>query len=79
MRTVASQRAIPVERLKSTRVRNSLYTLGLLDGDDYQLCKRFLAMRNKVAHGFKGSRDTNLVKIFYSFIRRIIAEWRQQP
>jgi hypothetical protein len=77
MRAVASQRAIPVERLQSTRVRNSLYTLGLLDGDDYQLCKRFLAMRNKVAHGLKGHRDTQLLRSFHAFTRRIIDEWQQ--
>lgn len=77
-RAIASQKAIPVERLPATRVRNSLYTLGLLDGDDYQLCKRFLAMRNKVAHGFSGPRDTELVRSFCAFTRRIVGEWQQQ-
>jgi hypothetical protein len=74
-RRLAIEQAIPIERFQSTRIRNSLYTLGWLDAEEYKLCKNFLAMRNLVAHGFVVNLDKKLVEEFRSFCTKAIAEW----
>lgn len=78
-RKLAVAQAVPVERLQSTRVRNSLYTLGFISGEDYGLCKRFLSMRNQVAHGFSTQRDVDLARSFFSYLERTIPEWKALP
>jgi hypothetical protein len=75
MRRLAFERGLPVERLPATRVRNSLYDAGYLDGEQLELCKKFLSMRNKVAHGFGAPRDEKLFRLFFEMAERLVSKW----
>jgi hypothetical protein len=77
MRKVAYEQDVPVDRLQVTRVRNHLFSAGLISVDDFELCKKFLAFRNKVAHGFAVPRDRLLLERFHTYCGRAIAEWAQ--
>jgi hypothetical protein len=77
MRKVAVSDAIPVERMSSSRMMDHLYTAGYISVHDYDAAKKFMEIRNTVAHGFSVILTADLVGSFLHAVSALIEEWRQ--
>ena len=58
LRLIAKKINMPVEFLQPNRLINHLYSIGELSMEQYDLLKKLMNIRNKVAHGF--NQDINI-------------------
>ena len=79
MRKRAVATATPVERLPATGLMNHLYTLGHIAVEDFDTAKYFLALRNRIAHGFGEERDYAVLDPFVRLVARSLEDWSREP
>lgn len=78
IRKLAIAEALPIERLPALKMLNQLYTIGYISVDEFATAKKFLAMRNNIAYGFRTSLDTPLLASFFHIAFELVAEWRER-
>jgi Holliday junction resolvase len=75
LRRRAIDRDIPVWRLPEKNLLNHLFSSGEISISDFDIFKKCLDIRNKVAHGLAASIDINLLNSANMSVENLVIKW----
>lgn len=75
MRIAGEKADVPVDTTSDRSVLNHMYSLGEISIDEYELAKRFLAIRNKAVHNLEVDISKETVYEMYTHTKRKLLEW----
>lgn len=75
MRMAGARASVPIDATSDHSVLNYMYSLGEISGDEYELAKTFLMLRNKAVHSLDFDISKESMLEMYNHTRQKLQEW----